>query len=318
MIKLIIEKGGRLYKPHIVGEVTLHSEKVGVATKVTFDVLPDKDLDFTEGSIVRVYFEDKKLFYGFVFSKSRNKKNIINVVAYDQLRYLKNRDTMNYINLTASEVIKKVASNFSLKVGDIADSKYRISRIERNSPLLNIIETALKSTKDNTNKDYVFYDDFGKLTLKDVKDLKTKIIINESSAEDFTYSTSIDIDTYNKIVLLPYESNKEDDPYCPSIEDSKNIDSWGVLQLVTSVEKEENQNEKLKALKKEYNKKTVNLSIKNNLGDVEVRAGVMVYVKLNLHEMYFEDYLVVDKCTHKFFDSQHFMDLTLIGGGIFV
>ncbi|MFV0520516.1 MAG: hydrolase [Lachnospirales bacterium] len=281
-------------------------------------MVPDKDLDFTEGSVVRFYYDDVKVFKGYVFSKTRNSDNIISVVAYDQLRYLKNRDTINYINMSLSEVIKKIANNFSLDIGCITESNYKITRIERSATLFNIIVTAIELTFENTKEEYIFYDDFGKLTLENIKKLKTNVIISENSAEDFTYSTSIDIDTYNKIVLLPYEINKEDNPICPTFEDAENINKWGVLQLVESVEKEENQYEKLKSLQKIYNRKSRDLSIQNNIGNINVRGGSLVYVKLNLGEIKFEDYLVVQKCTHKFCEGEHFMDLTLKGGELFV
>ena len=61
----------------------------------------------------------KNVFYGFVFIKKRDKDGIISVTAYDQLRYLKNKDTYVYTNKTAGEFIQMVASDFNMQTGTI-------------------------------------------------------------------------------------------------------------------------------------------------------------------------------------------------------
>ena len=58
-----------------------------------FQVLYDNILDFSEGSPVRMKVDGDNVFFGFVFKQQRTKDKIITVTAYDQLRYLKNKDT---------------------------------------------------------------------------------------------------------------------------------------------------------------------------------------------------------------------------------
>ena len=55
-------------------------------------------------------------------------------------------------------------------------------------------------------------------------------------------------------------------------------------------------------------------TIKNMIGDVRVRAGCMIPVKLDLGDVSLLKLMLVEKCTHKFSESEHFMDLTLKGG----
>ena len=68
------------------------------------------------------------VFYGFVFEKSRkgSQEEMIRITVYDQLYYLKNKDTYVYTGKTAAEVVKMLAEDFGLRVGVLADTKYRI------------------------------------------------------------------------------------------------------------------------------------------------------------------------------------------------
>ena len=49
-----------------------------------------------------------------MFRKKRDKEQIITTTAYDQLRYLKNKDTRVYVNKRADEVVRSIASDFQL------------------------------------------------------------------------------------------------------------------------------------------------------------------------------------------------------------
>ena len=60
-----------------------------------------------------------------MFKKQSDKENIINVTAYDQLRYLKNKDTYIYSNKTVSELIEMIAADFNLRVGVLEDTGFK-------------------------------------------------------------------------------------------------------------------------------------------------------------------------------------------------
>jgi hypothetical protein len=53
---------------------------------------------------------------------------------------------------------------------------------------------------------YVLYDDFGKLQLKNVANMVSDVMICKDTAENFDYSSNIDDETYNNIVLY-YDPN---------------------------------------------------------------------------------------------------------------
>ena len=54
----------------------------------------------------------------------------------------------------------------------------------------------------NTKEVYVLYDDFQKLMLSKPIDMVVPILIDNETAEDFDYESSIDKDTYNLVKLV--------------------------------------------------------------------------------------------------------------------
>lgn len=313
--ELIITHNDIMYQPIVVDEIQWDTERKGVQGKLSFKVINDDILNFAEGDQVRLRVDGQNVFFGFVFKKSRDKEGVISVTAYDQLRYLKNKDTYSYTNLTASEVIKMIASDFHLQVGELDDTKFKIeSRVEDNQTLFDIIQNALDLTLSNRNEMYVMYDDFGRITLKNVGNMRVNILIDESTGENFDYTTSIDGQTYNKIKLV--RENKDAGKRELYIaQDSTNINQWGVLQFYETVDEKTNAKAKADALLSLYNQKTRSLSIKGAFGDIRVRGGSLVAVSLNLGDMIVNSFLLVEKASHSFKENQHTMDLSLRGGG---
>ncbi len=77
-----------------------------------------------------------------------------------------------------------------LNVGTIEDTGYIIaSRVEDNKTLFDIIQNALDLTLQNRKKLYVLYDDFGKLTLKNVESMKLNLMIDDETAENYSYTS---------------------------------------------------------------------------------------------------------------------------------
>ncbi len=315
------ESGNEIYIPAVEDGIEWSTERWGVPGRLTFKVLADDILNFSEGSAVQLRVDGAKVFFGFVFTQKRDKENRISVTAYDQLRYLKNKDTYVYENQTASELIKMIAADFALNAGEIADTGYVIAdRSEMDTSLFDIIQNALDITLVNTRQMYVLYDDFGSLTVKNIADMYVKnengtyLMIDEGTGENFEYTSSIDNSTYNKIKLYKEDAESGKRQIYGIIQDSANINKWGVLQYCDTVSEGENGEAKAEALLSLYDKKTRNLRITNAFGDVRVRAGSMLVVNLDLGDKKVENFMLVEKVKHTFKNGEHFMDLTLRGG----
>lgn len=321
MIELLIanETGSQVYQPAVEEGIEWTTQRSGTPGKLTFKVLKDDIMSFTEGSAVRLKDGDDKIFYGFIFTQSRQKDQIITITAYDQLRYLQNKDTKIYEGKTATQFIRMLGADYTLNIGTMENTGYVItSRVEENTSLFDMIGNALDLTLANTGKMFVLYDDFGKLTLKSLDNMRvgsgdTFLMIDEESGEDFEYKSSIDSDTYNKIKLT-YDNEDTGTREIYIAQSGANINKWGMLQYFDTLQKGENGQAKADALLKLYNKKTRNLKLTNVFGDNRVRAGSLIIVNLSLGDMTVKNFMLVEKCTHTYKESEHWMDLTLRGG----
>lgn len=312
--QLLIISRGNIFECAVQEPVIWETHRKGTPGKLTFNVLKDEQLAFYEGDAVRFDYDGQKIFYGFIFIKKRSNNRIISVTAYDQLRYFKNKDTYTYKGKNAAQVLKMLITDFKLKAGVIDDTKHVLgARVEDNQELFTIMDNAMAITTKHTGKLYVLYDDYGKLSLRDVGTMKLDILIDEESGESFEYTTSIDENTYNKIRVYR-EDKKKGKREIFIAQDSKNINQWGMLQLTETLDKGENGKVKADALLALYNRKSRKLHINKVLGDVRVRGGSTLGVQLYLGDLSVAKFMMVETVKHNFYESDHRMDLKLIGG----
>lgn len=324
------EKG---FIPCIPDSINYELNEYGAPGKLTFKVMKDKILDFEEGACVQFSYGDKKLFRGYVFSRKQDKNGIVSVTAYDQLRYLKNKDIYAFAGVTASQILKQIADDFKLQLGDVDDTKYVIPKMRAsNETLFDIIQKALDHTylfsKNESGefekKRYILFDDFGKICLKEVGALDVPILVDSETAENFSFESSIDKDTYNKVKL--YEDNKDTGKREVYIaEDSANQARWGILQMTESVNTQRTMNpeQKAKIMLDSHNFAKKNLTISHAFGDCRVRAGSRIYVSLNVKDSATDlgcgksvVQMLVKQVKHTFTNDYYTMDLTLKGGAL--
>ena len=137
-VELLIgnEAGTKAYLPAVEEGIEWTTERKNAPGKLSFKVLKDDVLDFSEGSAVRMKEGGDEIFFGFVFKQQRAKEQIITVTAYDQLRYLKNKDTIVYEDKTADQFLRMLAADYALNTGVLEGTGYVIgSRVEENTSL---------------------------------------------------------------------------------------------------------------------------------------------------------------------------------------
>lgn len=313
-VELFIQHNSTIQFPVVEEGAKLTLERKGTPGKLEFTVVKGPGLNFAEGDPVKLTVNGTAMFYGFVFKKKRDKGGTIDVVAYDQLRYLKNKDTITEEGLKASDLLKRIATDFRLNLGTVEDTGYTLETIvEENQTLFDMIQSALDETLMNTKQLYVLYDDAGKLTLKNINTMKLNLLIDEETGENFSYESSIDEQTYNKIKLA-YNDEKTGKRELFIAQDGAKMNQWGVLQYFEEVQTKTGVSAKADALLKLYDQKTRKLTIQNAFSDVRVRAGSAVVVALNLGDIVTNNYMVVNKVTHTFRGDEHMMELDLIGG----
>jgi hypothetical protein len=276
-----------------------------------FTTVIDTKHKIHNGDSVNLLVNGKPFFYGFVFKLKPSQDGALDVTVYDQLRYLKNKDTKIYKKTTATKLIRSVAKSAGLKVGTLADTKRQLTRKEDNKTYFDMIENALLETVAMTGKTYILYDEYGKLRLREP--WKVNILIDKETGQSYNYSNSIDSQTYNQIKLA-YENKDKGTLDTYIAKSSKSINKWGTLQYFEKTDSPKTAKLKAKTLLQLYNRETRTLSISGAFGDYRVRAGCLLPVIMTLYDTKVSSYLMVDQVKHKFENGVHTMDIDLSGG----
>lgn len=301
------------YAP-VTQKVTYTTNRNGSAGKLTFTYLQEKPINLTEGAKVQFYVDGKEIFLGFVFVIEQDRWGVVSVTAYDQLRYLKAKASYSFVGKRLGEIIQQIATDMQLQIGNLEDTGYVIPTLTKeNSECLDIIEYGLQVTQYNTGKTFVFYDDFGKLSLKEAKNMMSDILIgNGSIITDYSYKSDIDSDTYNQVKLVrPNKKTGQGDTYI--FNDTTTIKKWGLLQKYEKVDENLNEaqiNQQGNIMMAYYDRVLKTISVDGVGGVPGLKAGAMAMFKIkDVPELSAGYYLLLDKVKHTFSDGEHTMSV---------
>ena len=310
---LIATKAGPIFEvSNSTQSVTYTTNRTGDPGKLEFTLNKSGNISFFEGDVVRFSVDGTLIFYGWVFTKSKDRWDVITVTCYDRIRYLKASASYAFYDQTAGEIIRQIAQDFQLDVSELEDTGYKIpSLIEEEQTCLDIIEEAVQQTLLNTGKVYVFFDDGNGLSLKEAGNMISQVMIGDKSLlTDYTYKTDIDEQTYNSVKLArPNEETGRADVFVA--QDSSNIGQWGLLQLYQTVDGDVNDAQvkaQAEATLEYYNKRQRTLSV-SSLGVVGLRAGQMILMRVQgLGDISLDQFVLLEKVTHTFENDTHTMD----------
>jgi len=309
-----IQTRNHLYTPIIAETITLESTRSGTPGKLTFQVVKDDIISFHEGDNVTLRLGPDLLFSGFVFTKRRSHGGVITVTAYDQIRYLKNHDTYIYEEITASELIRQIAGDWGMETGEIAETGYILpARIENGRPLLDIIQTALDITQEQTGHPFVLYDDAGRLCLTHVQNMKLDTLIHQGGIGNFDYTSTIDRDAYSAVRFHRTDEGAGETVFYESRRDDLHR-RWGMLRYYARLTENLDGEESAKALMSRYGRTARRLRIVDAVGDSRVRGGSMLPIELYVGDLVLGKFLMVERVVHRFAENGHLMELNLTGG----
>ena len=332
-IKLLIDNGKHMLAPEVMDGVSVEWARTGLPGRLTFTAIADKKLVINEGNVVKLWVNKKPFFKGYIFTRNQTDPDTVSITCYDQLRYLKNQESYIFENITADGIVHKIADDFKLSYGKLADTGYKFkSFTQDNVPLFDIIAEALEKTNTEQGKKYVLYDDFGKLTLEDGANMDLNLLVDESTAQSYSYSSSIDGETYNKVKIVKEgrasgggrvneETEKKQRIRNRSVyiaQDENNMKRWGVLQLLEEINKDDNGQKTANKKLKKHNAPEKTLGINGAFGDSRVRAGCRIGVVLKSTVDKATRKLIklrVENVKHTFSGELHTMDLILKGKG---
>lgn len=300
----------------ITDNVSITFIRTGTASKMEFSVLKDNIVIYHEGDCVEFYDGVIPVFKGYVFTKIINEKNEIKTTVYDQLRYLKAKQSYSFNGETLKQILTIIANQFKLQVGEIEDIPYATPyHYHEDKGLFDTITYHVEQAKLQLGTEINFFDDFGKLTVKRADNMISKYKIGiESFASGYSYKTDIDSNTYNLIKLVkPNTSTGKADLYMA--ESEENIKKWGVLQYY------EIMNENLNAAQiKDYLRLLFNYSNKvfrtlklEAIGIPGLRAGNTIYIDIpTIGDISINKSLLIDSVTHKYKNKDHTMSLEMV------
>lgn len=312
---IYVKSNLKVYDVVAVGEARLEREEF-CAARFKFTVLKDGVVSFNQGDSVCVKYDGETIFSGFVFTKSRDKEGLIDVVCYDLLRYLKNRRTYTRGKMTLGEMIRQIAEANALAQGVIADAGEMLSPMAAdNISLLDVIVKGCKEARKISGKRYIVYDDKGFLTMRDEEDLVTDILIDSTQAENFVYKDTIDEGVYN-VISLYNDTKKLNLRRVTEVWDESTVEKWGKLILSKKATDAENSTEEAKRLLEEYNRINREIVIKTLCGDVRFLPGAWVYLRMSMGDLYFDGYVRCKKAVHIFGNNMYTVDLYIDGSEV--
>lgn len=313
---------------NIVSKATLTLKRTGSCgtlnlTCVNGDAFHQNvSFEFENGDIIQLYIDGVGRFYGYIFKiEHKINEQSLTITCYDQIKYLLYNATYSFVNKKANEVIKQIAEEFKLRVGNIADTQFVIPKLlEDNKKLLDICYEALYRTSDNGGGQYCLFDDFGYLTLKALSDMKTSYVLSDTThLEDATFTKDIE-DTYTLFkIVRDNETTGGRDAF--QFQNTELISKWGKLQYFEvinesgdsqkSSKKKKGMNDvqiqkKLEVLSELKSRERKTFEVKS-IGEF-VRSGESLIIITEDIKQYF----VIDEVKHTFENGNvHNMDLKL-------
>ena len=322
-IELIIQSSedGTIYDvSNLAGSIKTSKPIDNSAGKCSFSIDTNvQKLSFPMGSTVSFTVTERGIrkgkFFGYIF-QTTPKGDIVEVTAYDQLRYLKNNETYVLTGTTHEKLIRKIGSDFELRLGTIEGVNYLLpERIEDNKSLGDIIQRALDFTLQGTKKMFIIRDEFGYLCCRNVATLTTNIIVGDNSLlKEYDFKQDIDSDTYNNVKL--YKDNEDTGKREVYIaKDSNNQKRWGKLQLFQNIDEDVTDaqaREKAQQLLSLHNRIKRTLKLKCQ-GMIELEPGCGIYLQLtDIPGVTFNQEAMISKIEDTYENGIHSMDLEVM------
>ena len=309
--ELIINNKQCSFEPPVCGDVLCESYNCGRCSKLSFSMLGDSQFSVREGDTVSLKVDGRGLFFGVIFQRTQKVSfsgdDTISVVAYDQLRYLKNKDSFAFDNMTAAGIVRKIASDYRLRLGEVHDTSYTIPHcVEDSAALSDVIKRAIELELVHSGQRFTLVDDFGRLSLKSEAQMFSGVELNCDTVGEVVYSSSID-NRVNRVKVSRHDG-KNDTHEVAIANDENSENQIGILQQYVRVsDSSEVLIDKARSLLNLQNKDEKQLTVSNALGDSKVVGGSLISVNVRGSS----GIRRVLKCTHKVSENKHLMDLVL-------
>ena len=289
----------------------------GQAGRLSFTLQadPEKNVKLSSGGIIQFTNGKQKIFHGKAFVHQTDSTGVYKITAYDQMRYLKNQDSIVQKRSTASAFFIRLCRLYKLKHRVITPTRFAVAgKFHNKQTLYQMLEHNLIHTNvaAKSQKKYFVRADFNRLIFSEIGRHKTNLILGDKSlVNDYTYEVSIDKDTYNRIKIT--RPNKKGDTIESFFRKSSKKESrWGILQYVEETGKDNTKAQITKTLKnllKVKGAETRSLRL-SAVGIHGILAGSGVRVKIKGINLNMD--MWVQSATHTYFADDHIMELEMM------
>ena len=285
-------------------KISITTQRFNSASKMAFSCVENSGIALEEGSMVQFVDNGTQVFQGFIFTAQRSLGGEVEYTAYDQTYYLKAKASYTFTNMTLEQIITQLATDFGLTIGTLEPTGYVFPcLIKDNTECLGMIYDALSTVIVQTGKIFVFYDDFGKLTLKEVKNMLVQQMLgNKSLVTDYAYKRDISSETYNRIKLVrPNKETGRGEVFMH--DDTETQAKWGLLQYYDTVDENLNDaqiDELCQNYLAYYNRVVQSINI-SAMGVTGLRAGNIIPVRISqIATLSANRLLLAEKVTHNY------------------
>jgi hypothetical protein len=269
----------------VINSTSLYTNMLDQPGKMTLSLVNSRDVDFHEGSTVSFSKGSVNMFKGYVFSITK-RPNSTQIVCYDRIRYLGNRDSIVMSSTSINKVCAQVTKSTGIPISVVGGTKSLGKRVFDNQSYYSMIQWALTEDMKKTKEMHILRDDFGTLKVLDVADLMQPIVIGDGSLmNDWEYETSIDEQTYTVVKLIRDRNMKKKKVKRSTvvIKEDANIKKWGSLQYFDKID-DKTKDATMKKMAKDildlYSQPTRTMNL-TSIGYAPLRAGDGIGIKIS-------------------------------------
>lgn len=242
---------------------------------------PCRDFFPQEGDTVRLEGE-QGIFCGYIF-RIEDDGNLYRILCYDQLKYLLYKDTRQFLNMTADAILWDFIREKALQPGNIAATGSTIpSLLFENQTLFSMISDALDETFRISGNRFLFFDEFGKLTLRQIGTDPCDILLcGQNQLTGWLRTSDIDGETFTHFKLLQ-EDGRSGFRRIVEADNPEQRQKWGTLQYFERVDHTWNEaqlNARLQSLRQNYRDARSSFTVQG-IADFRCLAGREVFCQI--------------------------------------
>lgn len=303
-------------------DFTLKTDGNFAAGELDFDLFEvNEGFVPNNGDEVRFEWDNQKIFFGHIFKVNYTSDEVFSCVAYDNMRYLKNEDSLVWPVSTLTQRFTTMCKSAGVSYRIVKGSNYKLpAKVSDGVSFFSMLQEDIESVYTATKERYFIRDNFGTVELCAMP-LQTSgevlVVGDKSIATSWEYDRSID-DAAN-VVKVVKNSKKDAGKTTATASDDLNntvitsqsasssstISRWGKLQIVEKVNDDKMNSAQMKSqarsLLKQHNIQESSMKV-TAIGSLYFKVGSIFMLKVaSLGDIGIKQPIVtVQTCTQNF------------------